>query len=77
MSPEAAVGGPIALIEEGDIIKINIPEMTLDVDLSDEELEARRSKWQPRQPKVTSGYLTRYASLVTSGNRGAVLSLEK
>jgi dihydroxy-acid dehydratase len=51
--------------------------MTLNVDLSDEELAARRMKWQPREPKVTSGYLTRYASLVTSGNTGAVLSLNK
>jgi dihydroxy-acid dehydratase len=73
VSPEAALGGPIALVEEGDIIKINIPELTLNVDVSDEELEARRAKWQPREPKVTTGYLKRYASLVTSGNRGAVL----
>ena len=76
VSPEAAVGGPIALIEEGDIIKINIPKMTLDVDVSDEEMEARRAKWQPRTPKVTTGYLARYASMVTSGNRGAVLELK-
>ncbi|OLA74034.1 MAG: dihydroxy-acid dehydratase [Roseburia sp. CAG:197_41_10] len=73
VSPEAAVGGPIALVEEGDIIKINIPEMTLNVDVSDEELATRRAKWQPREPKVTTGYLRRYASLVTSGNMGAVL----
>ena len=76
VSPEAAVGGPIALIEEGDMIQINIPEMTLNVAVSDEEMEARRAKWQPKEPKVTSGYLTRYASLVTSGNRGAVLELK-
>ena len=76
VSPEAAVGGPIALVEEGDIIKINIPEMTLNVDVSDEEMEARRAKWQPREPKVTTGYLKRYASLVTSGNRGAVLEIK-
>ena len=75
VSPEAAVGGPIALVEEGDIIKINIPAMTLDIDVSDEEMAARRAKWQPREPKVTSGYLKRYASLVTSGNRGAILAL--
>ena len=75
VSPEAAVGGPIALVEEGDIIKINIPEMTLNVDVSEEEMEARRAKWQPREPKVTTGYLKRYASLVTSGNRGAILAL--
>ena len=76
VSPEAAVGGPIALVEEGDIIKINIPEMTLNVDVSDEELATRRAKWQPREPKVTTGYLKRYASLVTSGNRGAVLEIK-
>ena len=56
VSPEAAVGGPIALVEEGDIIKINIPENTLMVDVSDEEMEKRRKNWQPREPKVTSGY---------------------
>ena len=75
VSPEAAVGGPIALVEEGDIIRINIPAMTLDIDVSDEEMAARRAKWQPREPKVTTGYLKRYASLVTSGNRGAILAL--
>lgn len=73
VSPEAAVGGPIALVEEGDIIKINIPEMTLNVALSDEELAARKAKWQPRAPKVTSGYLARYAQMVTDGAHGAVL----
>ncbi len=73
VSPEAAVGGPIALVEEGDIIKINIPENTLQVDISDEEMAARRAKWQPREPKITSGYLARYANLVTSGNTGAIL----
>lgn len=77
VSPEAAVGGPIALIEEGDIIKIDIPANTINVDISDEELEARRAKWQPREPKVTSGYLARYASMVTSGNRGAILEIPK
>ena len=76
VSPEAAVGGPIALVEEGDIIKINIPEQSLNVDISDEEMAARRAKWQPRQPKVTTGYLTRYAHLVTSGNRGAILEIQ-
>mgnify|MGYP003199736300 CR=1 FL=1 len=75
VSPEAAVGGPIALVEEGDIIKINIPEMTLNVDVSDEEMAARRAKWQAREPKVTTGYLKRYSALVTSGNRGAVLEV--
>ena len=77
VSPEAAVGGPIALIEEGDIIAIDIPNMKLDVKVSEEELEARRTKWQPRESKVTSGYLARYASMVTSGNRGAVLEIPR
>ncbi len=77
VSPEAAVGGPIALVEEGDIIKIDIPNMTLNVDVSDEELAARRAKWQPREPKVTTGYLSRYAAMVTSGNRGAILEIPK
>ena len=76
VSPEAAVGGPIALVEEGDLIKINIPEHSLNVDISDEEMAARRAKWQPRQPKVTTGYLARYAHLVTSGNRGAILEVQ-
>ena len=76
VSPEAAVGGPIALVEEGDIIKINIPENSLNIDISDEEMAARRAKWQPRQPKVTTGYLARYAHLVTSGNRGAILEIQ-
>ena len=75
VSPEAAVGGPIALVEEGDIIKINIPEMKLELAVSDEELAARKAKWQPREPKVTTGYLARYASMVTSGNRGAILQI--
>ena len=75
VSPEAAVGGPIALVEEGDIIKINIPEMTLDIAVSDEEMAARKAKWHPREPKVTTGYLARYASMVTSGNRGAILQI--
>lgn len=77
VSPEAAVGGPIALVEEGDIIRINIPENRLDVDVSEEEMEQRRAKWQPREPKVTTGYLARYASMVTSGNRGAILEISK
>ena len=76
VSPEAAVGGPIALLEEGDIIQIDIPALKLDVKLSEEELAARKVKWQPRQPKVTTGYLARYASMVTSGNRGAILEIQ-
>ena len=75
VSPEAAVGGNIALIEEGDLIKINIPENTLNVDISDEELARRRANWKPRAPKVTTGYLARYAQMVTSGNRGAILEI--
>ena len=73
VSPEAAVGGPIALVEEGDIIKINIPENKLELAVSDEELAARKAKWQPREPKITTGYLARYAKMVTSGNTGAIL----
>ena len=75
VSPEAAVGGPIALVEEGDIIKINSPKMTLELAVSDEELAARKAKWQPREPKVKTGYLARYAAMVTSGNRGAILQV--
>ena len=77
VSPEAAVGGPIALVEEGDLIRINIPELKLEIAVSDEELTERRKKWQPREPKVTTGYLARYASMVTSGNRGAILEIPK
>ena len=73
VSPEAAVGGPIALIEEGDIIKIDIPANTINVDVSDEVLAERKKNWTPREPKINSGYLARYRQLVTSGNRGAVL----
>ena len=77
VSPEAAVGGPIALVEEGDRIRINIPETKLELLVSEEELEKRRADWQPREPKVTTGYLARYASMVTSGNRGAILEIPK
>ncbi|EOS69576.1 dihydroxy-acid dehydratase [Lachnospiraceae bacterium MD308] len=77
VSPEAAVGGPVALVEEGDIIKIDIPNLKLELAVSDEELSRRRENWQPREPKVTSGYLARYASMVTSGNRGAILEIPK
>ena len=76
VSPEAAVGGPIALIEEGDIIKINIPANTIDVDVSDDVLAERKAKWQPREPKVTKGYLARYAKMVTSADKGAVLEVQ-
>jgi dihydroxy-acid dehydratase len=77
VSPEAAVGGPIALIEEGDIISIDIPNNSLNVKVSDEELAKRKEKWQPREPKVTTGYLARYRELVTSGNRGAILEIPR
>lgn len=76
-SPEAAVGGPIALVEEGDRISIDIDNHSLNVLVSDEELEARRAKWQSREPKVTSGYLARYASLVTSADKGAILQVKQ
>ena len=76
ISPEAAVGGPIALIEEGDIISINIPEHSLNVKVSDEELAKRKEKWQPRTPRVTSGYLARYEKLVTSADKGAILEVK-
>ncbi len=77
VSPEAAVGGPIAFVQDGDIIDIDINANTINVRLSDEELAKRRSEWTPREPKITTGYLARYASLVTSGNRGAVLEIKK
>ena len=73
ISPEAAVGGPIALIEEGDIIAIDIPANTINVKVSDDELAERREKWTPREPKVKTGYLARYASMVTSADKGAIL----
>ena len=69
------MGGPIALVEEGDLISINIPECRLELKVSDEELSRRKAAWKPRQPKVTTGYLARYAAMVTSGNRGAVLEI--
>lgn len=76
VSPEAAVGGPIAFIEEGDIISIDIPANTINVKVSDEELKTRKAKWQPREPKVTKGYLARYAKMVTSADKGAVLEIK-
>lgn len=75
VSPEAAVGGPIAFVKEGDIIKIDIDNHSLELDISDEEMTKRKAEWTPREPKVTTGYLARYAKMVTSGNRGAVLEL--
>jgi dihydroxy-acid dehydratase len=75
VSPEAAVGGPIALVEEGDIIEIDINNYSMNLKVSDEELEKRRKEWKPREPRVTTGYLSRYAAMVTSGNRGAILEI--
>ena len=77
VSPEAAVGGPIALVEEGDLIQIDIPNLSIHLDVSDEELAKRKENWTPRKPKVTTGYLARYAAMVTSGNRGAILEVPK
>ncbi len=74
VSPEAADGGPIALVEDGDIISINIPDHKIDVEISEEEMQRRKAAWKPRQPRITSGYLARYAKLVSSGTSGAVLS---
>ncbi len=76
VSPEAAVGGTIALVEEGDTIKINIPEMKLELDVPEETLAARKAALKPRTPKVTEGYLARYAQMVTSGATGAVMKKE-
>ena len=75
VSPEAAVGGPIALVEEGDIIDIDINQLSLNLRISDEEMKKRKENWRPREPKVTTGYLARYAAMVTSGNRGAILEI--
>jgi dihydroxy-acid dehydratase len=77
VSPEAAVGGNIALVEEGDIIDIDINANSLSFRIAEEELEARRAKWQPREPKITTGYLSRYVEMVTSGNRGAILEIPR
>ena len=77
VSPEAAVGGPIALVEEGDMILVDIPNNRLELKVSDEVLAERRAAWKPRKPKITEGYLGRYQALVTSGNRGAILELPK
>lgn len=74
VSPEAAVGGNIALIREGDVIEIDIEKNTINMLVSEEELKARKAQWQPKPPKVTTGYLARYAKLVTSGSTGAVLA---
>ncbi|MDD2972026.1 MAG: dihydroxy-acid dehydratase [Lachnospiraceae bacterium] len=75
VSPEAAVGGPIALIQEGDMIEINIPANTLNAKVSEEEMAKRRENWTPREPGVTTGYLSRYRAMVTSGTNGAILQV--
>ncbi len=75
VSPGAAVGGPIALVEEGDIIEIDIPGLSMNLKVSDEELAKRKAAWTPREPKVTTGYLKRYAAQVTSGNKGAIMQI--
>lgn len=77
VSPEAALGGNIALVNEGDIISIDINNHSIQLRVSDEELDERRRNWTPREPKITTGYLARYASLVTSANKGAVLEIKK
>ena len=77
VSPEAAVGGPIALVQEGDTILVDIPNNRLELKVSEEELAGRRAAWTPKKPKITEGYLGRYQALVTSGNRGAILELPK
>ena len=73
VSPEAAVGGPIALVEEGDIIHIDINNNSINVKVSDEELKDRKKRWKPKEPKIKTGYLRRYASMVSSANKGAIL----
>ncbi|MBN1457039.1 MAG: dihydroxy-acid dehydratase, partial [Sedimentisphaerales bacterium] len=73
ISPEAAVGGPIGLIKEGDIVEIDIPNSVLNVKLSDQELAERKKNWQPKQPNITKGYLAKYAAMATSADTGAIL----
>ena len=73
ISPEAAEGGPIALVKEGDRIAIDIPKRKITLLVSAEELKRRKKAWKPPKPKIQSGYLSRYASLVTSGSTGAIL----
>ena len=80
LNPTSAIAGmglgsSVALVEEGDIIEINIPANTLNVRVSDEEMARRKAAWTPREPKVTTGYLARYAALVTDASKGAVLQV--
>ena len=73
ISPEAAAGGPIALVEDGDTITVNIPGRKIELVISDEELRTRREAWRAPEPRVTRGYLARYASMVSSADKGAIL----
>ena len=73
VSPEAAAGGTIALVEEGDLIAIDIPNRSIKLQVSDAELAARRAKWICPEPKIKTGYLARYAKLVSSADKGAIL----
>jgi dihydroxy-acid dehydratase len=76
VSPEAAAGGPIALLQAGDIIEIDIPGHTLGVRLSEAELAARRNRWTPPPPRYTTGCLAKYAAMATSADTGGVLKWE-
>ncbi|MHC4604575.1 MAG: dihydroxy-acid dehydratase, partial [Planctomycetota bacterium] len=73
ISPEAAVGGPIGLLKDGDIIEIDIPNNIINIKLSDKELAGRKKQWTPPKPRITKGYLAKYASMATSADTGAVL----
>lgn len=75
ISPEAAAGGTIALLEQGDIVCIDVEERLLEVRISDEELDKRKKEWKRPEPKVKTGWLGRYAQMVTSANTGAVLKV--
>jgi len=77
VSPEAMEGGPIAAVKEGDIISIDIPNGRLNVELSEEEIAERMKQWKAPEPRITKGYLGRYAKMVTSASKGAVLQLGK
>jgi dihydroxy-acid dehydratase len=76
VSPEAAAGGPIGLLKPGDRIRIDIDKRLLEVALSEAELKVRRAAWKPLPPRVTTGWLARYAKFVTSGSQGAVLKAD-
>jgi dihydroxy-acid dehydratase len=73
ISPEAMEGGPIAIIKNGDRIRINIPKRKIDLILSDEEMKMRLSTWSPPAPKIKKGYLSRYAKMVSSAGKGAIM----